>query len=405
MKIAYIVRKFPVLSETFILNEMLELEAQGIDLHIFSMEKPNTPRYHKNLHKLRATITYLPDLLEWKALWRQRKRAAKLFPQGFRKTLRYTIRQCDAALCYRLLQASSLACLASKMGISHFHAHFATRATTLAFLASMITGIPYSFTAHAVDIFRENLSAKALERKIGSAAFVITVSDYNKRFLSTKFSLPESKIQRIYNGIDLALFTPETKTVMAPFNFLCVARMVEKKGHRTLLEACRLLKELHIPFCCTLVGAGPLQNEIQKKIKEDRLEGVVELLGPQTHEEVLQLFRKAHCYILTCTKGSNGDQDGLPVAMVEALACGLPVITTPMTGNPEVIKSGHNGFLVPFEDPERTAEAMQHLIHNDALYKELCENTRYSVEKQFDIKQTIQQLSQQFQNVSKGILS
>lgn len=402
MKIGYIVRKFPVLSQTFILNEMLELEAQGVDLHIFSIEKSNTPRYHKNLHKLRATVTYLPDLLEWKTLLNHRKKIARLFPQGFRKALGYTIKQCNASFGFRLLQACSLAYTAQKMGITHFHAHFATRATTVAFLTSMIMNIPYSLTAHAVDIFSDRVSPKALQKKLSSAAFVITVSEYNKRFLSQNFATPHTTIHRVYNGIDLSLFNPKPNSSSDPFTFLCVARLVEKKGHDTLLEACRILKERHVPFQCKLIGAGPLQKEIEKKIDQGKLHDMVQLLGPQTQEEVLRHFHESHCYVLTCKTGSNGDQDGLPVAMVEALACGIPVITTPMTGNPEVIRNEYNGLLVPFEEPSAVAAAMEKMVRQRSFYDALCKNTRESVEQQFDIRQTTAQLSQYFCSTHKG---
>jgi len=402
MKIGYVLRKFPVLSETFILNEILELEAQGIEVHIFSVEKPNASRYHKNLHKLKAQITYIPDLLEFKSLLSHRKKSARQFPTTFWNTLWYTLKQANPSLMLRFLQGCFLSNAAKNERITHFHAHFATRATTVACLASMISKIPYSFTAHAVDIFKESLSKKALSRKIALAAFVITVSEYNKKYLSEKFQHAGPKLYKIYNGIDLKQFIPKERLPSEPFTFLCVARIVEKKGHKFLIDACEILKNQNVNFVCKLLGAGPLQREIEKSIQEKNLQNVIEILGAQTQDEVLNRFHQSHSYILTCTTGQNGDKDGLPVAMVEALACGLPVITTPMTGNPEVIKDAYNGFLVPFENPEKTAEAMKNLIENKTLYAKLCTQARSSVERSFDIKETVKALAVKFKECTKS---
>lgn len=403
-KVGYILRKFPVLSETFILNEILELEAQGIDVHIFSVEKPNDPKFHKNLHRLKAHVTYLPDLLKLKSLWRHCKKAARKFPKGFRKTLGYTIRQANPSLMFRLLQSCYVCNVARKEKIEHFHAHFASRATTISFFSSMISDIPYSFTAPAADIFKETLCQKALSRKIDFANFVVTVSEYNKKFLSTNFRPSPNKILKIYNGIDLSVFHPGEFFGDESFTFLCVARFVEKKGHRILVEACEILKNQGVNFRCWMVGKGKLQQHIRKSIKQKKLQDIVEILGPHTHEEVLERIYQSHAYVLPCIEGKNGDKDGLPVSIVEALACGIPVITTPMTGNSEVVKHGHNGFLVPPEDSHKTAEAMKRMIEDKVLYTVQCNNARPSVKEFFDIKKTIRTLANKFKfNLEKAV--
>lgn len=395
-KVGYILRKFPVLSETFILTEILELEAQGVEVHIFSVERPNDPRFHKNLHQLKAHVTYLPDLLKLKSLLKHRKKTAKNFPKGFWKALRYALKQTNPSLMLRLLQSCYVCNIAKKENVEHFHAHFATRATTIAFLSSMISDIPYSFTAHAVDIFKETLCQKALSRKIDYANFVVTVSEYNKKYLSTHFHPFADKILKIYNGIDLSVFHPKEKTREEPFTFLCVARFVEKKGHRFLIEACEILKNQGLNFRCWLVGKGKLEQQIQKSIKSKKLQDVVEILGPHTHDEVLERFHNSHAYVLPCVEGKNGNKDGLPVAIVEALACGIPVITTPMTGNPEVVIDDHNGFLIPFENSQKTAEAMKRMLKDKILYANLCRNARPSVEVHFDNKNTVLSLANKF---------
>lgn len=394
-RIGYILRKFPVLSETFILNEILELEAQGHEVEIFSIEKPNDPRFHKNLHLLKSQVTYVSD--KFGSLWEQRQKAIKNYPKGSRKAFLYALKQFNYDLAFRYLQSCFIVNEAKKRGISHFHAHFATRATTVAFLASMISGIPYSFTAHAVDIFKESLSKKALQSKIENAAFVVTVSDYNKQYLSDISSASANKMIKVNNGIDLEMFREASNRAHSPFTFLSVGRFVEKKGHKVLVDACEILRRDGVDFRCVMIGKGNLEPAITKAIAEKKLGDCVSLLGPKTQDEVLEQYRQSHVYVLPCTTGSDGNRDGLPVAIVEALACGIPVITTPMTGNPEVVKHRHNGLMVPFDNPKETAEAMRLLIEDRDLYASLRSNARKSIVDSFDIKQTVRNLASLFE--------
>jgi glycosyltransferase involved in cell wall biosynthesis len=397
LRVGYILRKFPVLSETFILNEILELEAQGIEVEIFSVEKPNDPRFHKDLHKLKALVTFIPDVLKLNSLWKHRKKAVKKFRSGYQKAQSYALWQRSPTLMLRLLQSCYVANEAAKKKIDHFHAHFATRATSIAFLSSMISGIPYSFTAHAVDIFKETLNKNALKKKIEYANFVVGVSEYNKNYLTAISPISAQKIVKIHNGIDLNQFKSNNIKNDSLFTFLCVARFVEKKGHKVLIEACDILKKQGVNFQCLLIGQGTLQSDIECSIKEKGLKENVKILGPRTHDEVLEQFHQSHVYVLPCITGKDGNKDGLPVAIVEALACGIPVITTPMTGNPEVVKDLHNGLLVPFEDHQRTAEAMKMMIDDQALYHKLCSNARSSVDRTFNLKETAKSLVKQFE--------
>lgn len=398
-RIGYILRKFPVLSETFILNEILELEAQGHEVEIFSIEKPNDPRFHKNLHLLKSQVTYVPE--RFRSLWEHRQKAVKNFPENCKKAFFYTLKQFNSDLAIRYLQSCYIVNEAKKRGISHFHAHFATRATTVAFLASMISEIPYSFTAHAVDIFKESLSKKALKLKIENAAFVVTVSDYNKQYLSAISSESANKMIKVNNGIDLDMFREASNQAEGRFTFLSVGRFVEKKGHKVLVDACEILRREGVDFRCVMIGQGNLQSAISKAIVDKKLDDCISLLGPKTQDEVLEQYRQSHAYVLPCTTGSDGNRDGLPVAIVEALACGIPVITTPMTGNPEVVKHGHNGLMVPFDSPKETAEAMKLLLQDRNLYASLRSNARRSVADTFDIKLTVRNLASLFEEPTR----
>ena len=384
--IGYVLRKFPVLSETFILNEILALESAGIAVHIFSLERPNDSRFHEDLAKLKADITYLPT--GRRTLWDHNARAAQRYGKRYLKAFGYAIRHINPSLFFRFLQGTYVANHARRLGLTHLHSHFANRPTSVAFFASWLTNIPYSFTAHAADIFRKRVNQKALARKIDRARFVIAISDFNKTYLERLQPESAAKIMRLYNGIDLERFVPNGHLRKDPFTILCVSRLVEKKGIPVLIEACRKLHERKIDFQCFIVGGGRERSQLELLIRQSQVRHSVKLVGPQTHGQVLQWYQSADLYVLPCLVGSDGNRDGLPVSIVEALACGIPVITTPMTGIPEIIQHGQNGLIVPMGDPEALAGAIQNVIESPSLHQNLKSSARRSVEAHFDLRQT-----------------
>ena len=395
--VGYILKRFPVLSETFILNEILALEAKGIPVHIFSLERPNDSRFHEDLPKLKASISYVPDLGSRGDLLKHNRRAARNYRGKYFHALNHTLTRGKPSLLWRFMQACYIANEARRYGISHLHAHFATRPTSVAYLASMISGVPYSFTAHAMDIFKKKVNKKALARKIENADFVVTVSEYNKSYLEDVAHADSDKLVRVYNGIDLNRFSPNGGPARDPFTILSVARLVEKKGTATLIEACRHLRDRGLDFECWLVGKGAQRTKLEAMIKEWKLKDRVKLLGPHSQMEVLERYHQAHLFALPCTEGSDGNKDGLPVALVEAMACGLPVVTTAMTGIPEIVHDGENGLLVPDSDPVALADAIERLMRDEGLYEQLRISSREAVVAQFDVNQTREQLTSLFQ--------
>ena len=386
--VAYILRKFPVLSETFILNEILNLEARGIRVHIFSLERPNDPRFHEDLPKLKANIQYLPRPEKIQTLWSHQVRSAKRFGKSYYRALWYALRRVSPALLWRVFQGAYVANHARRLKVTHLHSHFANRPTSVAFFAAMIMNIPYSFTAHAADIFRTRMDQNALAQKIRFAKFVVTVSEFNKKFLSELAAGCPEKIIRIYNGIDLQRFVPNGILAQKPFTILCVSRLVEKKGIAVLIEACKMLRDRKVEFQCWLVGGGELEGQLRAQIKASGLESCVKLLGPHSQFEVLTRYHGAHLYALPCVVSSDGNRDGLPVSIVEALACGLPVVSTPMTGIPEVIRNGENGLLVPVGDADALSKAVESVIRDPGLHTRLKSQARSSVESLFDQEKT-----------------
>jgi colanic acid/amylovoran biosynthesis glycosyltransferase len=382
--IGYVLKKFPVLSETFILNEILALEARGVPVHIFSLERPNDPRFHDDLPKLRARVAYLPDATEPERLWEYARRARRAFKQDFYRTAGYTLVSGRPTLVWRLLQSCYIANESRRLHLRHLHAHFASRPTSLAMLASRMTGLPFSFTPHATDIFKVQNDRRALRRKLQAARFVVAISEFNRSFLEELAGAGAPRFVRVNNGIDLTRFAPNGTAPRPPFVFISVARLVEKKGLPILIEACRRLNEAGIDFRCMIVGKGKLRPELERMIRAADLKARVELLGPKTQLEVAALYHQAHAYVLPCIVAADGNREGLPVSIVEALASGLPVLATPLTGIPEVVRHEENGLLCAERDAAELAAAMSRLVCDAALYERLRSRARASVADAFD---------------------
>lgn len=386
--VGYVLRRFPVLSETFILNEILALEAQGLAVHIFSLAPPRDPRFHEDLAKLKASISYLPGIFDLKMLLRYNVKAAKRCRQRYLRALLYVAGTGKPSLVWRFLQAGYVAEKARRLHLRQLHAHFATRATSVAFLASMISQIPYSFTAHAFDIYKTNVVAKVLEKKIKDAKFVVTVSEANKTYLENIANGSDDKIFLVHNGIDLSRFVPNGEVPEPPFTLLSVGRLTEKKGQAVLIEACRELRDRGVPFRCWIIGKGRLRPQLEGLIERWKLPERVQILGSYTQRKILRRYQAAHLFVLPCIIASDGNREGLPVSIVEALACGLPVVTTPVTGIPEVVSHRRNGLLTPCNDAQALADAIQSLIEDATLYERLRANARTSVVSTFDVRQT-----------------
>ena len=390
--IGYIVRRFPKISETFILNEILAMENRGMDIHIFSLLPTRDSRFHGDLGKLKANVHYLPDIFDLRTLLRYNKRVARRNRERYMRSLGKVLRTGNPLLLWRFLQSGYIADRAQGLKLNHIHAHFANRSTSVASLTSEILGIPYSFTAHAVDIYKEDVKEKVLTRKIEAAKCVVTVSDANKQFLVNHAKESSDKIIRIYNGIDVNRFKPGDDAPDSPFTILAVARLVEKKGLVDLIEACRYLRDRELSFRCWIVGKGKLRRTLQELVDKWKLGDTVELLGAHSQDQILERYHQANLFVLPCIVGTDGNRDGLPVSIVEALACGLPVVTTPVTGIPEAVRHEHNGLIVPEQNPRLLANAIQKLIIDRDLYARLRQNTRASVLERFDLRKTVNEL-------------
>ncbi len=393
--IGYILKRFPILSETFVLNEMLALEARGTELYVFSLERPNDPRYHDGLPLLKARIAYVPGYSEVSRLRGHNARLMKRDKRHYMNVLGHNVRGPHTLL--RTLQAGYIANEARRLGLSHLHAHFAHDATRVAMIAGDFASIPFSFTGHAVDIFRHDVDRTLLKRKIEKAKAVVTVSDTNKSFLTDLSILNADKIVRIYNGIDLNRFRPNSHQPGKEFIILTVGRLVEKKGHDVLIRAVSILRDKRLPVRLQIVGKGMMRSELDQLIRKLKLQNTVDMLGPLTQSETLERLQEADIFALACIVAADGNRDGLPVSIVEALSCGVPVITTDVTGNREVIDNNFNGLLIARSDPVEFAKAIEKLVNDKTLRSRLAASARPSVIQKFDLTKSVAELDGLFQ--------
>jgi glycosyltransferase involved in cell wall biosynthesis len=386
MKVGYVVKMYPRFSETFILNEILELEKLGAGLRIFSLKYPNDGRFHAELARVRAPVTYLPNTLaeQFGLAGDANLKLLKERPRKYLKALGHAVRQRKPVYAVkRLMQAAKVVVEAEEEGIRHLHAHFATSAARVAFYASMLSGMTFSFTAHAKDIYQEDKDVEHLREKLRAARLCVTVSEYNKRHL--KGVCPEARVERVYNGIDLSRFSPgDAGTKDEPPVILSVGRLVEKKGIPDLVEACRILKERGVRFRCLIVGKGGQERSVREKVGELGLWDVIEMPGPLPQGQLLGLYRRAAVFAAPCVVAGNGNRDGLPTAILEAMASGVPVVSTPVTGIPEAVVNGETGLLVPEHDPDALAAALE-LLSDPILRAKMGARARRRAEEVFDL--------------------
>jgi glycosyltransferase involved in cell wall biosynthesis len=390
LKIGYVVKMFPRLSETFILNEMLQLERFGAEITIFSIKKPNEGQFHKRVSELKAKTIYLEDLdprkwVTW--LGKTWDELGSCKQQVFEMLSGALLCQ-DSERVEQITMAAWLAAHARRLGLNHLHAHFASLPSTLAFMAHEVSGIPFSFTAHAKDIFVYGMEEHRLREKLTAAGFVVTVTEYNRRYLIDNVpDLNRERITVIHNGVDLEQFKPD-KSLMRDNNLIIgVGRLVPKKGFGDLLGACAYLKESGVSFRCEIIGDGPEGEALMAKRQALGLEKDVAFLGPRKQDEVLAKMREATVLALPCTIADDGNQDALPTVILEALACGLPVVSTAVSGIPEIIDSGDDGILVEPRDQLALGKEIERVLKSPALQIQFSFRGREKAVRKFDLRQ------------------
>ena len=405
-----ILKGYPRISETFISNEILLLEKLGFAVHLFSMRNPRENFSHDSIKKIRAKVDYLPETLIKplpRLLYHNLLLAVKkpgLYAGALKIAYRRFLRTHKSATIKHLLQAGYLAHrFLPASGVTHLHAHFAHSPTSVTMFASHLTELPFSFTAHAIDIYTSNPAQ--LREKIQQARFVITCTEYNRRHLSTLSDGTATPIHRIYHGIDTSLFSgnrEDRQNPVEPYRILTVARFTAKKGLPTVLKALKQLSDRKIPLTYTLIGDGDDREKILALIKALGLTSTTRWLGTQPHHVVLEHYQKADLFVLGCEVASNGDRDGIPNVLLESMAMGVPVVVTDVSAIPELVEDGKTGLLVPPGHPRKLAEAMLRLLTDMHLRNRITAAARQRVATDFDNRQLIRDLAEVYRKEGVG---
>ncbi|GBC63212.1 colanic acid biosynthesis glycosyltransferase Wc aL [Desulfonema ishimotonii] len=400
-----ILKGYPRISETFISNEILLLEQMGFSVRIISMRHPREPFCHDSVRQIRAGVDYLPQtILEaLPQLLYHNLRVALCAPRRYagavRVAFRRFLRTRKSATLKHLLQAGYMVDkFLPGRNVVHLHAHFAHSPTSVAMFASRLSGLPFSFTGHAKDIYTSD--PRQLREKIGMARFVATCTEYNRRHLAGLGNGAGTPLYRVYHGIDVGLFNGdgEPAAPAEPYRLMTVARMVPKKGLPTVYKALRLLRDQGITFQHTLIGDGDDREKILALIGELGLTDCCRWLGTLPHEKVLAHYRAADLFVLGCEQAANGDRDGIPNVFTEAMAMGVPVVSTRVSAIPELIRDGETGLLVSPGHPGAMAEAMLRLLRDTGLRKHIIRAAGALVRREFDNRKLIQALGAIYRN-------
>lgn len=405
VKVAYLLKTYPRLSETFILNEILGLEELGAQLHILSLRRPDDNSFHPAVEDVAAEVTYsleltgMKSILNWIVLVKLHLLLVLRRPTSYIRTVSGYLRQPGRRRLKEVIHAGYFAHILRESGCSHIHAHFANAPTTVAELIHGFTNLPYSFTAHAKDIYHS--TPNELDRKIKNATFVLTCTDYNRRYL-TALSTSSTEISCVYHGIDLGLFDghklpAKTDTVGTIPLILSIGRFCEKKGFTYLIRACRILKEHGLEYRCVIVGYGPMLEELKMLIVQLSLEDRVSLVGKMTHDRVVEMYRNADIFTLPCLITDDGDRDGIPNVLIEAMAQRLPVVSTDVSGISELVETMKNGLLVKEKNSEELAEALELLLHEPMLRKQMGDRGREQVIRNFSFSTSASGVWSRFQ--------
>lgn len=362
MKVGYIFSRYLHLSETFILREMWELERQGHEIEIYPLLRKGGKR-HPRVAQLRAPVRWTPWIpLASHAYWLRRR------PRAYLHTLAEVLwrNRRDGNLWRGAVafwgKAVGIAEAMQKEGIEQVHAHYATHPALVAYIVHRLTGLPYSFTVHAHDIFCHRAM---LPEKMRAAEFVIAISGYNRTLLEQAVAPPRPPIHVVHCGIEwrayAALGEARPAAEAGGLRVLSVGTLEASKGHRYLVEACAQLRQQEIPFQCRIAGGGKEYTRLRRQIQALGLAPQVELSGAATEEDVMRALSWANVFVLPSVRLRNGKMEGIPVALMEAMAAALPVVASRLSGIPELVVHGRTGFLVGERDVAALAGALAYL--------------------------------------------
>jgi glycosyltransferase involved in cell wall biosynthesis len=377
-----LVKIYPKLSETFILEEILGLERLGLSLRLYALAPATDAISHPAVARVCAPLVTVPSPVRGQ-LHGFISRHLQLLHEA---PLRYLGTLAVALAAGRsgisdFARAGWLAVQLRLDGVAHLHGHFISAPADIAALVSRLLALPFSISAHAKDIY---LSEPAdLRRRLQAARFTVTCTEANRAVLAA--TAPGAEVHRMYHGIDHALFHPARRRLASHVPMIVsVGRLRAKKGLDTLISACALLRDRGQAFTCEIVGYGEEMVHLQAQIESLGLSDHVRLVGKLAREQVIERYARAAVYVQPSRIAADGDRDGIPNVLLEAMAMGLPVVASNVSGIPELVDSGVNGLLVSPDDPAALADAIVRLIRQPALCADLGCSARQTVTERFD---------------------
>jgi colanic acid/amylovoran biosynthesis glycosyltransferase len=392
--LAYLGRILPVISETFVVREIVALRRLGLSVKVFSLHPPETAVCHPEAPELAREVEVLiqpQNPLFWLThLW-----FALRFPGRYFHCLWAYVLTADEpwrsrrrCLSYFMV-APFAAWRLRRAGIQHLHAHFANAPASVALMAAALAGISFSFTAHAHDIFIDKL---LLPAKLTAAAFVACISHYNRSYLQEQY--PEARLAHlevVRNGLDTVRFCPNPHPQGEPPGIIAVGRLVETKGFHVLVEACARLRDQGLPCRCLIIGEGPEVGRLRALINDLGVNDRVVLQGKLSPAELMPYYRRADVLAMpSCIRNQNAD--GIPTVLIEAMAMKIPVVATRVSGIPELVVDGETGLLVAPDDAAALAEALARLLLDQDMARRLAVAGRDLVVSQYSGETSARQL-------------
>ncbi len=407
LKVAYILLHFPHLTETFVAEEIRAIQLQGIDVQIISLLEPRPGPVQPLSQQLLSNAWYAPGLFSL-SLWRAQLhfvlKSPRLFLGLLVRLLRQPYPRWPLALLARrwvtFLKAGAVAHHLESSKVQLLHAHFAWLSGAAAWIIARLLDLPFTVTVHAYDLYCSN---DLLPLISGQANQVVAISEYNRQSLASLDTRPVEAISVIHCGVNLAEFQQQPQQGTGcpagqPLRILSVGSLIAKKGHTHLITACHLLSQRGLDFTCSIVGSGAGEARLCQQIQSYGLQNRVRLLGARPHPEILAAYRQHDLFVLASVVTPAGDRDGIPVVLMEAAAAGLPLISTQVSGIPELVRHGETGWLVPPGDAAALADAIATLIGDPALQVRLGQNARALVEAEYNIEGSALRLAALFES-------
>ncbi len=390
--VAYLLQVFPKYSETFIVNEVLEHQNQGRPVRVLSLRLPREGRFHGCLKDLVDASEYVSESF-WDSPTKIREAAWSVMKDSVWSVLRVAHQWAGRDVSLRdVWQAMLVRRWAARRHVRHFHCHFGGFAATVAALSRMMGGPSFSVTLHAHEIFRDGVNQRLLRRITDLSAFCVTVSQFNARHLVEQIGADPAKVRVLYNGIPLDRFTYHAG-LREPGTILSVGRLIEKKGFIYLIRACKTIADQGLLTRCDIVGEGREEDSLKKEIKRLNLGGLVTLAGPWPQEKVADALSRYATFALPCVRAADGNMDALPTVLLEAMASGCPVVSTRLSGIPEIVDDGRSGLLVEPNDEVSLASALEAVLCDTHRAQALGEAGRRRAEELFDVRKSVATLS------------